>query len=176
MIPVRDLVIALHLYDSRWALIFFHTAFQTGFCTLFMRNFIRELPDSILDAARIEGAGELRIFRHVVLPLIRPAIAAVSVLVFTFRVERRLLVAGSGAVGQRSPAHRRAAIVTRHVADLVAAFVGRVDSCRVATGRAVFRDAAPAGFRAHRGGAQIMGQRLRPIDEKKPGIWPGFLV
>jgi multiple sugar transport system permease protein len=65
-------------------MIFFHRAFQTGFCTLFMRNFIRELPDSILDAARMEGAGELRIFWHVVLPLMRPAIAAVSVLVFTF--------------------------------------------------------------------------------------------
>ena len=84
MIPVRDLVIALHLYDSRWALILFHTAFQTGFCTLFMRNFIRELPDAVLDAARMEGAGELRIFWYIVLPLIRPAMAAVSVLVFTF--------------------------------------------------------------------------------------------
>lgn len=84
MIPVRDLVIALGIYDSRWALILFHTAFQTGFCTLFMRNFIRELPDSLLDAARIDGAGEIGLFWRVVLPLIRPAIAAVSVLVFTF--------------------------------------------------------------------------------------------
>jgi multiple sugar transport system permease protein len=84
MIPVRDLIIALRIYDTRWALILFHTAFQTGFCTLFMRNFIRELPDSLLDAARIDGAGELRVFWLVVLPLIRPAIAAVSVLVFTF--------------------------------------------------------------------------------------------
>jgi|KBSSwiStaDraftv2_1062776.scaffolds.fasta_scaffold74274_5 multiple sugar transport system permease protein len=84
MIPVRDLVIALGIYDTRWALILFHTAFQTGFCTLFMRNFIREVPDPLLDAARIDGAGELRVFWFVVLPLIRPAIAAVSVLVFTF--------------------------------------------------------------------------------------------
>ena len=84
MIPVRDLVIELGLYDSRWALILFHMAFQTGFCTLFMRNFIREIPDEVLDAARMEGAGELAVFWHVVLPLIRPAMAAVSVLVFTF--------------------------------------------------------------------------------------------
>lgn len=84
MIPVRDLAIALGLYDSRAMLILFHTAFQTGFCTLFMRNFIRELPDAVLDAARIEGAGELAVFWRVVLPLVRPAIAAVSVLVFTF--------------------------------------------------------------------------------------------
>ena len=49
-----------------------------------MRNFIRELPDSLLDAARVDGAGELRVFWFVVLPLVRPAMAAVSVLVFTF--------------------------------------------------------------------------------------------
>jgi multiple sugar transport system permease protein len=75
MIPVRDLTIALGLYDSRWALILFHTAFQTGFCTFFMRNFIRELPDAVLDAARVEGASELKIFSHIVMPLIRPAMA-----------------------------------------------------------------------------------------------------
>ena len=84
MIPVRDLMIALHLYDTRVALVLFHTAFQTGFCTLFMRNFIRDLPDTLLDTARVAGAGELRVFWLVVLPLIRPAIAAVSVLIFTF--------------------------------------------------------------------------------------------
>ena len=84
MIPVRDLMIALRLYDTRWALIVFHTAFQTGFGTLFMRNFIREVPDAVLDAARLEGAGELRVFRSVVLPLVRPALAAVGVLIFTF--------------------------------------------------------------------------------------------
>ena len=84
MIPVRDLMIALRLYDTRWALIVFHAAFQTGFGTLFMRNFIREVPDAVLDAARLEGAGELRVFRSVVLPLVRPALAAVGVLIFTF--------------------------------------------------------------------------------------------
>jgi multiple sugar transport system permease protein len=84
MIPVRDLMIALGLYDTRMALVVFHTSFQTGFCTLFMRNFIREVPDTLLDAARADGAGEIGVFFRVVLPLIRPAIAAMSVLVFTF--------------------------------------------------------------------------------------------
>jgi multiple sugar transport system permease protein len=84
MIPVRDLFIAIGLYDSRWALIVFHVAFQTGFCTLFMRNFIRELPDSILDAARLEGAGEFALLWHIFLPMVRPAIAGVAVLIFTF--------------------------------------------------------------------------------------------
>ena len=84
MIPVRDLMIALDLYDTRVALVLFHTAFQTGFGTLFMRNFIRELPDPVLDAARIEGAGELTVFWRVVMPLVHPAMAAIAVLIFTF--------------------------------------------------------------------------------------------
>jgi multiple sugar transport system permease protein len=84
MIPVRDLMIALGLYDTRLALILFHSAFQTGFGTLFMRNFIRDLPDAVLDAARVEGAGELVVFWRIVLPLVRPAMAAIAVLIFTF--------------------------------------------------------------------------------------------
>jgi multiple sugar transport system permease protein len=84
MIPVRDLTITLHLYDTYWALVVFHAAFQTGFCTLFMRNFIKQLPDALLDAARLDGMSELKIFWHIILPLVRPAIAALAVLVFTF--------------------------------------------------------------------------------------------
>jgi len=84
MIPVRDLMVALGLYDTRSALILFNTGFQTGFGTLFMRNFIRDLPDSVLDAARMEGANEITVFWRVVLPLVRPAMAAIAVLIFTF--------------------------------------------------------------------------------------------
>jgi multiple sugar transport system permease protein len=84
MIPVRDLMVSLHLYDTYWALIAFHVAFQTGFCTLVMRNFIRQLPDALIEAARLDGMGELGILWRIVLPLVRPAIAALAVLVFTF--------------------------------------------------------------------------------------------
>lgn len=84
MIPVRDLTIAFGLYDTHWALIFFHIAFQAGFCTLFMRNFIVGIPDALIEAARVEGVKEWRIFIFVVIPLVRPALAALSVLVFTF--------------------------------------------------------------------------------------------
>ncbi|MFG1498449.1 carbohydrate ABC transporter permease [Saccharospirillum sp. HFRX-1] len=84
MIPVRDLTIDLGLYDSIWALIFFHTAFQTGFCTLFMRNFIVDLPDELFESCRLDGASEWHIFRKIVLPLVRPALAALAVLIFTF--------------------------------------------------------------------------------------------
>ncbi|MEK9759069.1 MAG: carbohydrate ABC transporter permease [Paracoccaceae bacterium] len=84
MVPVRDLTVSVGLYDTKLGLIMFHIAFQTGFCTLFMRNFIRALPFELIEAARVEGVAEWRIFWFVVLPLMRPAIAALSVLIFTF--------------------------------------------------------------------------------------------
>ena len=84
MIPVRDLTIDAGLYNTKLGLVLFHIAFQTGFCTLFMRNFIRALPFELIEAARVEGITEFQIFWHIVLPLMKPAIAALSVLIFTF--------------------------------------------------------------------------------------------
>ncbi|HMO06530.1 MAG TPA: carbohydrate ABC transporter permease [Paracoccaceae bacterium] len=84
MVPVRDLTVDLGLYNTPQGLILFHIAFQTGFCTLFMRNFIKALPFELIEAARVEGVAEWRIFWFIVLALMRPAIAALSVLVFTF--------------------------------------------------------------------------------------------
>jgi multiple sugar transport system permease protein len=84
MVPVRDLTVQTGLYNTYSGLILFHIAFQTGFCTLFMRNFIKGLPFELIESARVEGVSEIRIFWHIVLPLMRPAIAALSVLIFTF--------------------------------------------------------------------------------------------
>jgi multiple sugar transport system permease protein len=84
MVPVRDMTLQLGMYDTWYGLALFHIAFQTGFCTLFMRNFIKALPFELIEAARVEGVAEWRIFWYIVLPLMRPAIAALSVLVFTF--------------------------------------------------------------------------------------------
>ncbi|KAA3518651.1 ABC transporter permease subunit [Agrobacterium vitis] len=84
MVPVRDMTLKMGLYDTVTGLVLFHVAFQTGFCTLFMRNFIKGLPFALIESARVEGVSEWRIFRYIVLPLMRPAIAALSVLVFTF--------------------------------------------------------------------------------------------
>lgn len=84
MVPVRDLTVSAGLYDTKLGLVLFHVAFQTGFCTLFMRNFIRALPYELIEAARVEGVAEWRIFWYVVLPLMKPALAALAVLIFTF--------------------------------------------------------------------------------------------
>ena len=84
MVPVRDLTLDMGLYNTKTGLVLFHIAFQTGFCTLFMRNFIRALPFELVEAARVEGIAEWKIFWYVVIPLMKPAIAALSVLIFTF--------------------------------------------------------------------------------------------
>lgn len=84
MLPVYRLSNTLHLYDTYWALIIFHGAFQIGFCTFVLRNFIRTIPGEIFDAARIDGASEFRIYRQHVLPLSLPAIAALATLEFTW--------------------------------------------------------------------------------------------
>ncbi len=84
MVPVRDMTVNLGLINTTTGLGLFHIAFQTGFCTLFMRNFIKAMPFELIEAARVEGISEIQIFWHIVVPLMRPAIAALSVLVFTF--------------------------------------------------------------------------------------------
>jgi multiple sugar transport system permease protein len=48
MVPVLRLTQDLGIYNTRWALILFHGAFQTGFCVFFMRNFIAQLPGDAL--------------------------------------------------------------------------------------------------------------------------------
>lgn len=84
MVPVRDMSVQTGLYDTIAGQFLFHAAFQTGFCTLFMRNFIKALPFDLVESARIEGIAEWKIFWYVILPLVRPAIAALAVLIFTF--------------------------------------------------------------------------------------------
>ena len=84
MIPVRNLTLNLGVYDTKLALILFHTSFQIGFCTFFLRGFIKELPHELIESARIEGASEFRVYWNIILPLILPALAALAVLEFTF--------------------------------------------------------------------------------------------
>ena len=84
MIPVRTMFVKIGLFDTIFGLVLFHTAFQTGFATFFLRNFIAELPFSLIESARVEGATEIRIFFSIMIPLLRPALASLGVLLFTF--------------------------------------------------------------------------------------------
>jgi len=84
LLPVFMLTNKFGLYNTYWSVILIHTAFQLGFCTFVLRNFMRTLPGEIMDAARIDGATEFGIYWRIVMPLTVPAIAAVAVLEFTW--------------------------------------------------------------------------------------------
>ena len=84
MLPVFRLTDALGLYDTHLGIIIFHTAFQLGFCTFLLRNYMRTVPSEILEAARIDGCSEFRIWWQIMVPLTLPAIAALATLEFTW--------------------------------------------------------------------------------------------
>ena len=84
LLPVFKLMDTLHLYNTYWAVIIFHTAFQLGFCTFVLRNYMRTIPGEILEAARIDGCGEFKIYSRIMMPLTLPALAALATLEFTW--------------------------------------------------------------------------------------------
>ena len=61
-----------------------HTCFGMPFCIFLMRNFMSALPREIMEAARIDGAGHLTLFRKVVLPLSVPALASLGIFQFVY--------------------------------------------------------------------------------------------
>jgi multiple sugar transport system permease protein len=72
------------LYDSYWGLIVIHTAFQLGFCTFVLSNYMKTISRELSEAAVVDGASVWLTYRKVILPLARPALAALAVLEFTF--------------------------------------------------------------------------------------------
>jgi len=80
LVPLFVLVANLGLVDSYPGLML--PFLVTPFGVFLMRQFIIELPDDLLDAGRIDGAGELRIFRQIILPLCGPGVATLGILTF----------------------------------------------------------------------------------------------
>lgn len=72
------------LYDTHLAVIAVNVAFQTGFCTFVLSNYMKALPRELTEAALVDGAGVLRQYWQVVLPLCRPALAALATLQITW--------------------------------------------------------------------------------------------
>ena len=69
-----------HYYDTLFALIF--PALATVFNIFLLRQAFRTVPDDLIDAARIDGAGELRIWWSILLPVVRPSLATVAIITF----------------------------------------------------------------------------------------------
>lgn len=84
LLPVFRLSDWLGIYDTYLAVIMIHSAFQLGFCTFILRNYMRTIPGEILEAARMDGCSEFRIYWRIMLPLSLPAMAAIATLQFTW--------------------------------------------------------------------------------------------
>ena len=82
LIPIFDLYNRVGLFDTVLGLILFHTAFGLPFAIFLLRNFFIGIPKDLMEAARIDGASEVRIFLRVVLPLGLPAIASLAIFQF----------------------------------------------------------------------------------------------
>jgi len=80
LVPLFVLVSNLGMVNTYWGLIL---PFLAGpFGVFLMRQFMLGIPDELIDAARVDGAGELRIFARVVMPLCKPALATLAILTF----------------------------------------------------------------------------------------------
>ena len=84
LIPVYRFSDATGLLNTYAGVILFHISFQLGFCTFFLRNFMKQIPFSLIEAPRIDGASDFFIFRKIVLPLSISSMAALGVLEFTW--------------------------------------------------------------------------------------------
>jgi multiple sugar transport system permease protein len=72
------------LNGSAWGLILIHVAFQSGFCTFVLSNYMKLLPKSLNEAARMDGASAWKQYWQIIMPLTLPAIAALATLEFTW--------------------------------------------------------------------------------------------
>jgi multiple sugar transport system permease protein len=72
------------LYDSRLGLIVINVSFQLGFCVFVLSNYMRTIPTDIDEAALVDGASLWMRYWRIVLPLCRPALAALATLLTTW--------------------------------------------------------------------------------------------
>ncbi|MEK3975319.1 MULTISPECIES: carbohydrate ABC transporter permease [unclassified Psychrobacillus] len=82
IVPLFILMRDLGLINSLWSLIFMNIATGTPITMLILTGFFRTLPLELEEAARIDGAGNLRTLWHVLLPLMRPALGTVVIINF----------------------------------------------------------------------------------------------
>jgi alpha-glucoside transport system permease protein len=82
LIPIAELFGKIGIFGTIFGVILFHVGFGLPFAVFLLRNFFAEIPRELLEAARLDGAGELRLFLRVVMPLGGPAIASLGIFQF----------------------------------------------------------------------------------------------
>lgn len=84
LIPLFPWLRSLGLSDTHWGLVLVHTAFGLGWTLFHFVQFFQDIPDDLLESARLDGASELAIFCFILLPLSFPAVVAYAVLQFVW--------------------------------------------------------------------------------------------
>ena len=92
LIPLQSIFVSFGLQNSFWPVWISHTIFGLPLAIFLLHNFMKEVPASIVEAARVDGAGHVKIFFVVLMPLLVPAIAAFGIFQFLW-VWNDLLVA-----------------------------------------------------------------------------------
>jgi len=92
LIPLQTIFVNFGLQNSFWPVWISHTIFGLPLAIFLLHNFMKEVPASIVEAARVDGAGHVKIFFVVLMPLLVPAIAAFGIFQFLW-VWNDLLVA-----------------------------------------------------------------------------------
>ncbi|SDQ38755.1 carbohydrate ABC transporter permease [Quadrisphaera sp. DSM 44207] len=101
LIPLLSLYVDLNLNGSFWTVWLSHAMFGLPLAIFLLHNFMKDIPASLVEAARVDGAGHVKIFFQVLLPLLTPAIAAFGVFQFLW-VWNDLLVALTFAGGAQN--------------------------------------------------------------------------
>jgi glucose/mannose transport system permease protein len=83
LIPLVRVLQTMHLYGSLWGLIFVHVVFGIPITTLIFRNYYAEIPDELIEAGKIDGAGILGIYARILFPLSMTGFVVVMIWQFT---------------------------------------------------------------------------------------------
>ncbi len=92
LIPLLSLYVDIGVSGTFWAVWLSHTMFGLPLAVFLLHNFMQEIPGELIEAARVDGAGHVTIFFRLMLPMLKPAIAALGIYQFLW-VWNDLLVA-----------------------------------------------------------------------------------
>jgi alpha-glucoside transport system permease protein len=120
LIPLNRIYVGAGLGQSFWPIWLSHTIFGLPLAIFILHNFMREIPASIIEAARVDGAGHVKIFFRVLMPLMIPAITAFGIFQFLW-VWNDLLVALTFASGTNTKP------ITAGIQQLTTAFQSSAD-------------------------------------------------
>jgi len=84
IIPLFVIARELHVLDTQRLLVVLYTAMNLPIAVWMLRSFLLEVPASVIEASRVDGAGIIRQMRSVIMPIVRPGLAATSLICFIF--------------------------------------------------------------------------------------------